>query len=109
MKTYDDIEGFIDYTNKEEWERYITDFVIPLWKATWIIKEYFEELKREFDNLPLGEVKEEDRPLLLGGIRPSSDEIYSRNSLAKFYLKFFGLRLKAVSYTHLTLPTKRIV
>jgi len=42
MKTYDDIEGFIDYTNKEEWERYITDFVIPLWKITWIIKEYFE-------------------------------------------------------------------
>lgn len=94
MKTYDDMEGFIDYTNKEEWEGYITDFVIPLWKATWIIKEYFEELKREFDNLPLSEVEEEDRPLLLGGIRPSSDEIYSRNSLAKFYLKFFGLRLK---------------
>ena len=94
MKTYDEIEGFIDYTNKEEWERYITNSVIPLWKATWIIKEYSEELKVEFDNLPLSEVEEEDRPLLSGGIRPSSDEIYSRNSLAKFYLKFFGLRLK---------------
>lgn len=96
MKTYDDVEGFIDYTNKEEWKNYVTNSVIPLWKTTWVINEYFEELKREFDNLYLSDVKEEDKPLLLGGIRPSSDEIYSRNSLAKFYLKFFGLRLKDI-------------
>jgi|Deesub1362A_J573_1020465.scaffolds.fasta_scaffold01444_9 hypothetical protein len=94
MKTYDEIEGFIDYTNKGEWENYIRSTIIPLWKLSWILKEYFEEIKREFDNLPLSEVKEEDKLLLLGGIRPSSEEIYSRNSLAKFYLKFFGLRLK---------------
>ena len=30
MKTYDDIEGFIDYTNKEEWKSYITNSIIPL-------------------------------------------------------------------------------
>ncbi|MHC1629530.1 MAG: hypothetical protein ACXQTG_01060, partial [Methanoculleaceae archaeon] len=94
MRTYDDIEGFIDYINRKEWERYIAESVIPLWKITWVIKEYFEDLKGEFDNLQLSEVREEDRPLLLGGIRPSNDEMYSRNSLAKFYLKFFGLRLK---------------
>ncbi|RLI79956.1 hypothetical protein DRP04_08655 [Archaeoglobales archaeon] len=94
MKTYDEVEGFIDYTSKEEWKTYITNSVIPLWRTTWILKEYFEELKGEFDNLLLSEVKEEDRPLLLGGIRPSSDEIFSPNSLAKFYLRFFGLRLK---------------
>ena len=94
MKTYDEIEGFIDYTNKGEWKNYIENFVIPLWKFSWLLKEYFEELKREFDNLPLSEVKEEDKPLLLGGIRPVSEEIYSRDSLAKFYLRFFGVRLK---------------
>lgn len=94
MKTYDEIEEFIDYTKKEEWKSYITNSVVPLLRITWVIKEYFEELKREFDNLPLSEVEEENRPLLLGGIRPSSDEIYSRNSLAKFYRKFFGLKLK---------------
>jgi len=88
------MEGFIDYTNKEEWRDYIENSVIPLWNTAWIIKEYFEELKGEFDSLPLGEVEEKDKPLLLGGIRPSSDEIYSQNSLAKFYFKFFGLRLK---------------
>ncbi len=94
MRTYDDVEGFIDYANKEEWKKYVTNSVIPLWRTTWVIKEYFEELKREFDNLSFSALEEEDRLLLLGGIRPSSDEIYSRNSLAKFYLKFFGLRLK---------------
>jgi len=94
MRTYDEIEGFIDYTDEEEWKAYIKNFVVPLWEFSWLLKEYFEELKGEFDNLPLNEVKEEDRPLLLGGIRPTSDEIYSRNSLAKFYLKFFGLKLK---------------
>ena len=96
MKTYDEVEGFIDYTNKEEWKSYVTNSVISLWRITWVIKEYFEEIKREFDNLPLSEVKKEDIPLLLGGIRPLSDEIYLRNSLAKFYLKFFGLRLKDI-------------
>lgn len=94
MRTYDDIEGFIDYTNREEWKKYVTNSVIPLWKTAWMINEYFEELRREFDNLYLNEIKEEDKPLLLGGIRPTSDEVYSHNSLAKFYLKFFGLRLK---------------
>ena len=94
MKTYDDIEGFIDYTDKEEWKRYVQYIIIPLWKLSWILKEYFEELKIEFDSLPFGEIKEKDKPLFLGGIKPLSEEIYSRNSLAKFYLKFFGLRLK---------------
>lgn len=96
MRTYDEIEGFIDYTNKEIWKDYIINSVIPLWRSAWIIKEYLEELKTEFDNLLLSEVKEEDRALLLGGIRSSNDEIYSRNSLARFYLKFFGLKLKDI-------------
>jgi len=94
MKTYDEIEGFIDYASEDEWKNYIEKFVIPLWKFSWLLQEYFEKLKGEFDSLPLSEIKEEDKPLLLGGIRPLSEEIYSRNSLAKFYLKFFGLRLK---------------
>ncbi len=94
MKTYDDVEGFIDYTNKEEWKNYITNFVIPLWKTSWMLNEYFEELKGEFDNLSLSDLNEEDKPLVLGGIRPTGNEIYSHNSLAKFYLRFFGLRLK---------------
>lgn len=95
METYDEIEGFINYVNEDEWRDYIRKFVIPLWEFSWLLKEYFEELKREFDGLPLSDVKNEDKPLLLGGIRPLSEGvIYSRNSLAKFYLKFFGLRLK---------------
>ncbi|RLE91920.1 MAG: hypothetical protein DRN04_11660 [Thermoprotei archaeon] len=94
MRTYDDLEGFIDYTSEKEWENYIRSTVIPLWKYSWLLKEFFEELKREFDNLPLSEVKKEDLPLLLGGVKLLSEEIYSRNSLAKFYCRFFGLRIK---------------
>ncbi len=93
MKTYDDLKEFIDYTNKEEWEAYIRDTILPLWRFSWVLKEYFEELRMEFDNLPFSEVKD-DKPLLLGGVKPLSEEIYSKNSLAKFYLKFFGLKLK---------------
>ena len=29
-KTYDEIEGFIDHVNKNEWKDYIRKFVIPL-------------------------------------------------------------------------------
>ena len=96
MQSYDQVEGFINYTDKEEWKKYIETFVIPLWGSAWIIKEYFEGLKREFDNLPFTEIKDDERSLLLGGIVPNRDETYTRNSLAKFYAKFFGLRLKDI-------------
>ncbi|HEC87223.1 MAG TPA: hypothetical protein ENI49_05085 [Thermoplasmatales archaeon] len=95
MRSYDDIEGFINYTSEDEWRRYIESYVIPLWKYSWILKEYWEELRNEFDTLPFDEVKEEEKPLLLGGI-VQRDEIYTRNSLAKFYTKFFGMRLKDI-------------
>ena len=95
MRNYDNIEGFIDYTCEDEWRRYIESYVIPLWKYSWILNEYREELRNEFDALPFDEIREEDRPLFLGGII-QRDEIYTRNSLAKFYAKFFGMKLKDI-------------
>jgi len=95
MRNYDNIEGFIDYSSEDEWKRYIESYVIPLWKYSWILKEYWEELRNEFDALPFDEIREEDRPLFLGGII-QRDEIYTRNSLAKFYAKFFGMKLKDI-------------
>ena len=95
MRNYDNIEGFIDYTSEDEWKRYIESYVIPLWKYSWILKEYWEELRNEFDALPFDKIREEERPLFLGGII-QGDEIYTRNSLAKFYAKFFGMKLKDI-------------
>lgn len=94
MRNYDEIEGFIDYTKEEEWKRYIKTQVIPLWVKAWILKEYFEELRREFDGLPFSDFGEEEKLLLLGGVVQNRDVLYTRNSLATFYAKFFGLRLK---------------
>jgi hypothetical protein len=96
MRNYDDLKEFIDYTKEEEWKKYIENYVIPLWEYSWILKEYWLELRNEFDDLPFSEVKDSDKPLLLGGIVQGREEIYTRNSLAKFYAKFFGLRLKDI-------------
>jgi len=95
MRNYDDVEGFINYTSEDEWKGYIESYVIPLWKHSWILKEYWETLKNEFDGLPFDEVREEEKPLFLGGI-VQRDEMYTRNSLAKFYAKFFGMKLKDI-------------
>ncbi len=70
--------------------------MIPLWRHSCILKEYWEELKDEFDTLLVNEVKEEDKPLLLGGIIQKDKLDYTINSLAEFYAKFFGMRLKDI-------------
>ena len=97
MRNYDDLNGFIDYASKEEWRKYIQQYVIPLWRDSWILKEYWEGLKNEFDGLPFDDVKKEDRPLLLGGIIQQENNLsYAKNSLAMLYDFFFGLRLKNI-------------
>lgn len=96
MQSYNELEGFIDYTKGDEWKGYIESYLIPLWEHSWILKEYWEELRDEFNALSFNEVREEEKPLLLGGIVQNREDIYTRNSLAKFYAKFFGLRLKDI-------------
>ncbi len=94
MSNYDLLEGFIDYVDKKEWINYIENYVIPLWKNALILKEFFENLKSEFQNVSLRDIAEEELPLLLGGVVPSREEVvYRSNSLAKFYKDFFGLKL----------------
>ena len=95
MRNYDEIEQFIDYTKEEEWKGYIENQVIPLWNKAWILQEFFDNLK-EFNGLNLDSIDEEEKPLFLGGVTPGKENIYVRNSLAKFYSKFFGLRLKDI-------------
>lgn len=93
MVNYDQVEWFVDYASKDTWRNYIESQVIPLWRDTLILKEFLENLRNEFQNLPLNSIGEEDLPLLLGGVIPNREEVYRRNSLAKFYSRFFGLKL----------------
>jgi hypothetical protein len=96
MSNYDLLEGFIDYTNKDEWKNYIRNYVIPLWEKSLALKEFYENLKNEFQNVLLNEVNKKDLPLLLGGVIPRGEEIYKKNSLARFYNRFFGLKLSDI-------------
>ncbi len=93
VSNYDHVKGFIDYANKDEWETYIKNCVIPLWRNSFILKDFSENLKSEFQGIPLSSVNEENLPLLLGGIVPTREEVYKRNSLARFYSKLLGLKL----------------
>lgn len=85
------LEGFIDYANKDAWKDYIESYVVPLWRFSLILKEFSENLKKEFNNVPLRDISDKDLPLILGGVAPG-DDVYKRNSLAKFYSRFFGLK-----------------
>lgn len=97
MRNYEDKEGFFDYANKNEWVKYIKNDVIPLWKNTFVLKEFFEELKGDFEPKNFSDVDKEDHSLLLGGVI-QREEKYKRNSLAKFYLYYFGLDMDRDSW-----------
>jgi hypothetical protein len=90
---YDNIQGFIDYINKEEWKKYIENYVIPVWSNASVLRNFFEIVKTSFQGVFLKDVNQRDLPLILGGIVPSNERVYKKNSLAKFYNKFFGLKI----------------
>jgi len=83
----------VDYVDKEEWRKYLEEQLIPFWSYTLRLKDFCEDLKSAFQNIPLGEVSEQDSALVLGGVVPRREEVYRRNSLARFYSNFFGLKL----------------
>ncbi|MEO9365041.1 MULTISPECIES: hypothetical protein [Candidatus Nitrosocaldus] len=101
MYNYDKVADFIDYTNKEEWKNYINNFLIPLRNNALVIKEFYQNLKNEFNDLPLTSVDEKDLPLLLGGIDLTEKEIYKKESLAGFYKRLFGLQISDIQYLKL--------
>lgn len=90
MQNYEDKDMFFDYTNKSEWIQYIKNNLIPLWEYSYLLKEFFKDIKAEFNGRNFSEITEEYRPLLLGGF-VLSDEKFRNNSLAKFYVNYFGL------------------
>lgn len=57
MVNYDQFEWFVDYMSKDTWRNYIESQVIPLWRDTLILKEFLENLRNEFQNLPLARAR----------------------------------------------------
>ncbi|MFP8955049.1 hypothetical protein ACLI4Z_19135 [Natrialbaceae archaeon A-arb3/5] len=92
-RTYAQVDDFVDYTEQEVWQEYIRETVIPLWEAAWQLKEYHEKLQHEFNGRRLETLSEREQQVFLGGIDPRRDEVYRRNSVAKFYKVFFGAQV----------------
>jgi len=85
----------IDYSDKEEWKRFVEDYVIPLRDSVDALVGYWSYLKDEIDKVSFSEIETEKdenfKKILLGGVTESGE--YSEQSLALFYNTFFGVRL----------------
>ena len=84
-----------EYSDKNEWKKFISDYIIPLRDSADALVEYWNYLKEEIDSVPFNEIETEKdenfKRILLGGVNENGD--YSERSLAFFYSTFFGARL----------------
>jgi len=92
-RTYAQVDDFVDYTEREVWEEYIQETVVPMWEAAWQLKEFHRQLQHEFNGRRLETLSDAERRVFLGGIDPQRDEVYRQNSVAKFYKGFFGAQV----------------
>jgi len=92
-RSYAQVDDFVDYTEQEVWVEYIRKTVVPLWEAAWQLKEYQRQLQNEFNGRRLETLSKRGQRVFLGGIDPRRDEVYRRNSVAKFYKVFFGAQV----------------
>ena len=81
----------IDYSDKEEWKGFISDYVIPLRDSADALVEYWNYLKRKIDGVEIGGMGEDLKKALLGGVDEEGN--YLEGSIAKFYKDFFGVSL----------------
>lgn len=85
----------MNYADRSEWAKFITDYIIPLRDSTLTLVDFRNYLKEErltASNLTIEIEKDENlKTILLGGVKENGD--YSERSLALFYSKFFGARL----------------
>ena len=49
----------IDYSDKDEWRGFISDYVIPLRDSADALVEYWNYLKEEIDSVPFNEIETE--------------------------------------------------
>ena len=81
------------FTEKEEWKKFVREYVMPLNNSTENLVRYWEYLQKRIHNEPIEEIEKDEnlKTILFGGIKENGD--YSDRSLALFYSKFFGARL----------------
>ena len=85
----------IDYSDKSEWKKFVSDYIIPLGDSARALANYWNYLREEIDRVSFNEIETEKdknfKKILLGGVKEDGD--YSERSLALFYSKFFGVQL----------------
>jgi len=88
VENYDSVIGF-DYTESEEWKRWIKEELLPLHKQLSIITGLRERLEYELASLKGALNRESMRAILLGGVTEEGE--YKPNSLAKLYREVLGV------------------
>ena len=43
----------IDFSDKEEWKKFVADYIVPLNESAKILAEYWEYLREHIDSVPL--------------------------------------------------------
>lgn len=81
----------IDYSDKNEWKKFVSDYIIPLRDSADTLVEYWNYLKRKIDGVEVDEIEGDLKPILLGGVDVEGN--YLEESTAKFYKDFFGVSL----------------
>ncbi len=97
----------INYADKDEWGKFIEEYIIPLRDSAKILINYWEYLKRNIEGVDVDDMGEGFKMLVLGGV--GEDGNYSERSLALFYKKFFGVQLTNLEECVKGLPAKAIV
>jgi hypothetical protein len=49
----------IDYSDKDEWKRYVSDYIIPLRDSAEALAEYWRYSQGEIDSVPFNEIENE--------------------------------------------------
>lgn len=80
----------IDYSDTEEWKKFVENDVVPLRESATILDEYWNYLREHIDITPLKEIEKNEalQIVLLGGMKEGN---YLDGSVAKFYKDFFGV------------------
>ena len=80
----------INYADKNEWEKFVVDDIVPLRESADVLDEYWNYLREHINNVPLEEIEKNEalKIILQGGVEEGN---YLDRSVAKFYNDFFGV------------------